>query len=54
MLSDRGIEVGDAHLVVFGREGFDVALKRVARRREDVHLIDLADLYGARTKAAVL
>jgi len=41
----RGIDAGGAHLALFGRSGFDGALRGAAGRRTDVHLIDLEELY---------
>ncbi|WP_117208047.1 AAA family ATPase [Allorhizocola rhizosphaerae] len=40
------IGVGEAKLLLFGRAGFSVALRRSAAHRPDVELIDLAMLYG--------
>jgi len=33
-------------LALFSREGFNSNLKQAANSRQDVHLIDLASLYG--------
>jgi hypothetical protein len=41
----RGVDAGGAHLALFGRSGFDGALRGAAGRRSDVHLIDLEELY---------
>jgi hypothetical protein len=41
----RGVDAGGAHLALFGRSGFDGALRGAAGRRSDVHLIELEELY---------
>ncbi|MET8141928.1 ATP-binding protein [Sphaerisporangium sp. NPDC005288] len=47
LLSGRGVQADRAALAVFSRTGFDAELQREAAGRPDVHLITLADLYGA-------
>lgn len=47
LLVRRGLDAADSHLALFSRDGFDEALRTVAGERADVHLIDLATLYGA-------
>lgn len=50
LASSRGIRAESAQLVLFGRSGFDEALRSEARRRADVLLLDLATLYGRRAR----
>ncbi|GGK68370.1 ATPase [Sphaerisporangium melleum] len=47
LLTGRGVRAGDAALAIFARTGFDADLRREASGRRDVHLVTLADLYGA-------
>lgn len=46
LLVGRGVPAGGAALALFARSGFDRDLQRVAAHREEVHLVDLAELYG--------
>jgi hypothetical protein len=46
LLGAQGRDIDGCQLVIFSRSGFDAALAREARSRHDVHLIDLATLYG--------
>jgi uncharacterized protein len=48
LLVARGVRADGARLALFGRSGFDAELRRLARRRADVVLVDLATLYGKR------
>jgi uncharacterized protein len=48
LLVARGVRAEGARLALFGRSGFDAELRRLARRRADVVLVDLATLYGKR------
>ena len=46
LLVGRGVPAGGAALALFARSGFDPDLQRAAAGRGDVHLVDLAELYG--------
>lgn len=45
-LRAKGANVHGAHLALFSREGFDDELLAAASRDDEIHLIDLAELYG--------
>lgn len=46
LLAAKDARDGAAHLVLYGRSGFDDTLVRAAAGRPDVHLVTLADLYS--------
>ncbi|MQA86853.1 MAG: ATP-binding protein [Streptosporangiales bacterium] len=48
LLVARGTRAERGRLVLFGRSGFEPELARQAARRDDVLLVDLADLYRPR------
>lgn len=45
LLVARGVDAGQARLLLFGRGGFDGELHQAARRRTDVELVDLDRLW---------
>ena len=45
LLAAKGRDAAGAHLALFSRTGFDKDLIAAAKRRADVHLVTLADLY---------
>jgi hypothetical protein len=46
LLRKRAVPVDGAHLVLFGRSGFDATVMQAAADRPEVHLITLAELYA--------
>lgn len=45
LLTKRGFDLSTVQLALFSREGFDRKLVSEAKKRSDVHLVDLAELY---------
>jgi hypothetical protein len=48
LLVEHGRDAADAHLVVFGRSGFDTNVIDYVAKQRNAHLVTLQDLYGSR------